>query len=79
MLERDEVEIIGNLRIEYTAFYEVDADVEECHGFHTMTDVDEVGRNINKIYICIEDYELDITNKLTKKELSDLEDYLSNL
>ena len=79
MLEREEVEIIGNLRIEYTAFYEVDSYEEECHGFHTFTDVDEKSRNINKIYICVEDYELDITNKLTKNELSELEDYLSNL
>jgi hypothetical protein len=78
MIEREEVEIIGHLRIEYIARYEQDSYEVECHGYHTITDLHEKCRKIEKIYVCVDDFILEITNKLSRKELQDLQEYLSN-
>ena len=79
MLQREEVEIIGNLRIEYTTHYEEDSYEVEGHGYHVITDITDKFRKIDAIYICVEDYVLEITNKLTKKEIDELEEYLSTI
>lgn len=79
MLQREEVEIIGHLRIEYTTYYEEDSYEVEGHGYHIITDVTDKSRKINAIYICVEDYMLEITHKITKKELDELEEYLSTI
>ena len=79
MLQREEVEIIGNLRIEYTTHYEEDSYEVEGHGYHVITDITDKFRKVNAIYICVEDYMLEITNKLTKKEIDELEEYLSTI
>lgn len=79
MLQREEVEIIGHLRIEYTTFYEEDTYEVEGHGYHVITDIHDKSRKINAIYICVEDYLLDITHKLTKKEFDEFQEYLSNI
>jgi hypothetical protein len=79
MLQREEVEIIGHLRIEYTTHYEEDTYMVEGHGYHVITDITDKFRKINAVYICVEDYMLEITHKITKKELNELEEYLSSI
>lgn len=79
MLQREEVKIIGHLRIDYTTYYEEDSYEVEGHGYHVMTDITDKFRKINAIYISVEDYILEITNKLTKKEIDELEEYLSTI
>jgi hypothetical protein len=79
MLLREEVEIIGHLRIEYTTYYEEDSYEVEGHGYHVITDVHDKNRKINAIYMCIDDYALDITHKLSKKEFDEFSEYLLSI
>jgi hypothetical protein len=42
---------------------------EECHGFHTFIDQEELSNDIVKVSIKVKDTEIDITKRLTKEEL----------
>jgi len=56
--------------IERQVKYSTDVRVEECHGFHTFIDQEVVSNEIVKVCIKVKDSEIDITNRLTKEELS---------
>jgi hypothetical protein len=55
--------------IEKEITYSTSIREEECHGFHTFIDQDELSNEIKKITIRVKDKEIDITNRLTKYEL----------
>jgi hypothetical protein len=46
---------------------------EECHGIHTFIDQEELTNEISKVVIKVMGHEIDITNRLTKQELSILD------
>lgn len=46
---------------------------EECHGFHTFIDQEELSNEIKKVVIKVFDKEIDITSRLTKDEIALLE------
>jgi tRNA U54 and U55 pseudouridine synthase Pus10 len=53
--------------------YSTDIREEECHGFHTFIDQEELSNEINRVVIKILGKEIDITNRLTKDEIALLE------
>ena len=42
---------------------------EECHGFHTFIEQDELSNEVVKVILKVNDNEIDITSRLTKDEL----------
>lgn len=58
------------VNIERQVKYSTDVRVEECHGFHTFIDQEVVSNEIVRVCIKVKDYEINITNRLTKEELS---------
>jgi tRNA U54 and U55 pseudouridine synthase Pus10 len=46
---------------------------EECHGFHTFIDQEELSNEINRVVIKVLGNDIDITNRLTKDEIALLE------
>lgn len=69
-------EYCGELKICYTHEYHVDRWEEECHGIHSFEDIDTKNIIIGSVSICLEDIEIDITSRLTKSELKELENAL---
>lgn len=61
------------VHIEKEATYSSSIREEECHGFHTFIDQDELSNDIKRVTIRVKDNEIDITNRLTKDELILLE------
>ena len=61
------------LQIEKQVKYSTSIREEECHGFHTFIDQDEISNEITKVSIKILGQEIDITKRLTKEELILLE------
>jgi hypothetical protein len=55
--------------IEKEVTYSTSIREEECHGFHTFIDQDELSNEIKKVTIRVKGTEIDITNRLTKDEL----------
>jgi len=53
--------------------YSTDIREEECHGFHTFIDQEELSNEINRVVIKILGKEIDITDRLTKDEIALLE------
>jgi hypothetical protein len=53
--------------------YSSDIREEECHGFHTFIDQEEVSNEINRVIIKVLGKDIDITNRLTKDEIALLE------
>jgi hypothetical protein len=60
-------------KIEKEATYSSSIREEECHGFHTFVDQEELSNDIVKVCIKIGDKEIDVTKRLTKEELNLLE------
>jgi hypothetical protein len=58
------------VNIERQVKYSTDVRVEECHGFHTFIDQEVLSNEIVRVSIKFKDKEIDITNRLTKEELS---------
>jgi hypothetical protein len=42
---------------------------EECHGFHTFIEQDELSNEVVKVVLKVNGSEIDITTRLTKEEL----------
>jgi hypothetical protein len=42
---------------------------EECHGFHTFIEQDELSNEVVKVIIKVNGNEIDITSRLSKEEL----------
>jgi len=57
------------VNIEKQVKYSTDVRVEECHGFHTFIDHEEISNEVNKVVIKVLGENIDITNRLTKQEL----------
>jgi hypothetical protein len=53
--------------------YSTDIREEECHGFHTFIDQEELSNEISKVVIKILGKDIDITDRLTKDEIALLE------
>ena len=53
--------------------YSTDIREEECHGFHTFIDQEEVSNEINRVVIKVLGKDIDITDRLTKDEMAILE------
>jgi hypothetical protein len=51
---------------------------EECHGFHTFIDQDELSNEIKRVKIKVGSKNIDITNRLTKDEILLLDKIDSN-
>jgi hypothetical protein len=64
---------VGNLNIEYNHYFTVDSWEEECHGIHQFEDIDTVKVEIIRVCVLYNDLEIDITNRLKKEEIKDLE------
>ena len=57
------------VNIEKEATYRSEIREEECHGFHTFIDQEEISNEVNKVVIKVLGQDIDITNRLTKQEL----------
>lgn len=66
-------DVSGQLKIDYNHYYEVDRRVEECHGYHEFEDVTTIGVEIISVMLIYNDLEIDITKKLSREEIKDLE------
>jgi tRNA U54 and U55 pseudouridine synthase Pus10 len=53
--------------------YSTDIREEECHGFHTFIDQEELSNEINRVIIKVLGKDIDITDRLTKEEIAILE------
>ena len=60
------------LNIDVEKVYKVEERVEECHGYHTFLDSEEISSSIVRVIIKGKDSDIDITNRLTKEELESL-------
>jgi hypothetical protein len=58
------------LNVEKEVTYSTSIREEECHGLHTFIDEEELTNEISKVVIKVLGKEIDITNRLTKQELS---------
>ena len=58
------------LNVEKEVTYSSSIREEECHGIHTFIDQEELTNEISKVVIKVLGKEIDITNRLTKEELS---------
>lgn len=63
------------LYIDYTQYTNSDTRIEECHGYHTFEDI-RVKNVIDKITININDFEIDITDRLTLLEIEQISENL---
>jgi hypothetical protein len=76
MKKRIEKEIINenlSLILDIEVIYEEETSTEECHGFHTIIDTNEISKSLVKAYIELPNEEIiDITDRLTKKEKNQL-------
>lgn len=61
------------LNVEKEVTYSTSIREEECHGLHTFIDQEELTNEISKVVIKVMEHEIDITNRLTKQELSILD------
>jgi hypothetical protein len=61
------------LNVEKEVTYSTSIREEECHGLHTFIDQEELTNEISKVVIKVMGHEIDITNRLTKQELSILD------
>lgn len=66
-------DVVGQLHIEYTHNFTVDRWEEECHGYHQFEDVTTVSVMITRVAFVYNDLEIDITDRLRKSEIKDLE------
>lgn len=67
---------LGNVRVEYIVRFYEESRTEECHGFHTFYDTEEIDKTIEKVYIELDNIEIDITSRLRKDEISDILSHL---
>lgn len=58
------------VNVEKEVTYSTSLREEECHGFHTFIDQEELSNEIKKVVIKFLGQEIDITSRLTKEELS---------
>ncbi len=70
--ESNHTKSIGNIRIEYISRFYEDVRVEECHGFHTFYEIDEIDKHIVGVYLEFDNCEIDITSRLKKDELEEI-------
>ncbi len=66
-------DVSGTLDIEYDHYFRVDTRTEECHGYHQFEDVETLGVKVNRVILKYNDLEIDITDRLTKDEIKDIE------
>jgi len=52
--------------------YRTEIRQEECHGMHTFLDTEVVNTEVVRVVIKTRDCDIDITSRLTKKELDNL-------
>lgn len=64
---------MGSLDIEYQHNFKTDRWTEECHGYHEFEDVTTVSVQVLKVILRYNDLEIDITSRLKKEEIKDLE------
>jgi hypothetical protein len=70
--EAMEIKNIGNIRIEYIVVFREETWEEECHGFHTFTDSEELEKRIERVVLELDGFDIDITSRLKKDEINDL-------
>jgi hypothetical protein len=58
------------VNVEKEVTYSTSLREEECHGFHTFIDQEELSNNIVRVVIKFLGKEIDITSRLTKEELA---------
>jgi len=58
------------VNVEKEVTYSTSLREEECHGFHTFIDQEELSNDIKRVVIKFLGQEIDITSRLTKEELS---------
>jgi hypothetical protein len=66
-------DVVGELHIEYNHNYTIDRWEEECHGYHQFEDATTVSVKIIRVVLVYNDLEIDITDRLRKEEIKDLE------
>jgi len=76
VIHENQLDYVGNLIIEYAHSYLVDRYEEEGHGFHQFEDIETKSKDIHKVSIELEGCIIDITSRLTKDEIKDLESQL---
>lgn len=60
---------LGEIRVEYILKYREDKYDEECHGFHSMYDVDEIEKKVIYISIVLPNEEIEITKNLKSNQI----------
>ena len=63
---------LGNIRVDYIVRFYEESRTEECHGFHTFYDTEEIDKRIESVFIVLDNIEIDITSRLRKDELSEI-------
>jgi hypothetical protein len=58
------------VNVEKEVTYSTSLREEECHGFNTFIDQEELSNEIKKVVIKFLGQEIDITSRLTKEELA---------
>lgn len=71
-----QLDYVGNLVIEFVRGFVSEIREEECHGFHRFDDSETKSIEISSIKIELEGCLIDITSRLTKEEIKDLESQL---
>jgi hypothetical protein len=66
-------DIMGNIDIEYEHNFVLDRWTEECHGYHQFEDATTVSVKVLKVILRYNDLEIDITDRLKKDEIKDIE------
>jgi hypothetical protein len=61
------------VNVQKEVLYSSDIREEECHGFHTFIDQEELSNKISKVVIKILGKDIDITDRLSKDEIALLE------
>lgn len=68
--EETEFSIYNSLvEIQKEVSYSYSIREEECHGFHTFIDQDELSNEVVKVILKVNGNEIDITSRLSKEEL----------
>lgn len=72
LYEKEHTVTDGDVTIRYTSYNKREERREECHGYHYFYDDYVVDVRIDAVILCINEFEIDITDRLTSKEKSEI-------
>ena len=60
----------GEVCFEFEVTYQEETSIEECHGFHTFYDTEEISRKVTSVSILLDNGErINLTDKLNKEQM----------